>query len=84
VYSGGRQGVRSPCSLAQPRQGKHADGDGFHAPEAHTTASTERDAEGSIGVCRAWHAESEALLNVGDPRGSWPQVGPPDHTEGGQ
>jgi len=37
-----------------------ADGDGFHAPEAYTTASAGRDAGGSVGVLRAWHAEREA------------------------
>ena len=38
-----------------------ADGDGFHAPEAQTKASVGREAGGSVGVRRAWHAEREAL-----------------------
>ena len=33
-----REGAR-PGSLGQPREGNKADGDGFHAPEANTTAS---------------------------------------------
>src|SRR5712692_8581341 len=51
-----------------------ADGDGFHAPEAHTKASVGRDAGGSVGVLRAWHAEREA-------RRTWETPGVPGNRE---
>ena len=65
-----------PGSLVQPREGMQADGDGFHAPEANTQASFfGRDAGGSVGVLRAWHAWREAsrtweTLEVPAPQGS--------------
>jgi len=59
-HSGGRKGDRTPSSLGQPREGDHADGDGVHAPEAKTQASTGQEAGGSVGVRRAWQAEREA------------------------